>query len=70
MNLSNCSDALVSDYSSVAIDYLLLDKPLGFTWMIMTHTQSQEAGYLRIRWNICQENIFITWNSLNSLFWM
>ena len=27
----NCSDALVSDYSSVAIDYLLLDKPLGFT---------------------------------------
>jgi CDP-glycerol glycerophosphotransferase (TagB/SpsB family) len=25
------SDALVSDYSSVAIDYLLLDKPLGFT---------------------------------------
>ncbi|MFZ2947501.1 MAG: CDP-glycerol glycerophosphotransferase family protein, partial [Blautia wexlerae] len=27
----NCSDALVSDYSSVAIDYLLLDRPLGFT---------------------------------------
>lgn len=27
----NCSDALISDYSSVAIDYLLLDKPLGFT---------------------------------------
>lgn len=25
------SDALISDYSSVAIDYLLLDKPLGFT---------------------------------------
>ena len=27
----NCSDALVSDYSSVAIDYLLMDRPLGFT---------------------------------------
>ena len=25
------ADALVSDYSSVAIDYLLLDRPLGFT---------------------------------------
>lgn len=25
------SDALISDYSSVAIDYLLLDKPIGFT---------------------------------------
>ncbi len=25
------SDALLSDYSSVSIDYLLLDKPLGFT---------------------------------------
>lgn len=25
------ADALISDYSSVAIDYLLLDKPLGFT---------------------------------------
>lgn len=27
----NCSDALISDYSSVAIDYLLLDRPIGFT---------------------------------------
>lgn len=27
----HCADALVSDYSSVAIDYLLLDRPLGFT---------------------------------------
>ena len=27
----NCADALVSDYSSVAIDYLLLDRPLCFT---------------------------------------
>lgn len=27
----NCADALISDYSSVAIDYLLLDRPLGFT---------------------------------------
>lgn len=27
----NCSDALISDYSSVAIDYLLLDRQLGFT---------------------------------------
>ncbi|MDO5134597.1 MAG: CDP-glycerol glycerophosphotransferase family protein [Eubacteriales bacterium] len=27
----NCSDALISDYSSVAIDYLLLDRPLAFT---------------------------------------
>lgn len=25
------SDALITDYSSVAIDYILLDKPLGFT---------------------------------------
>ena len=27
----NCSDALISDYSSVAIDYLLLNRPIGFT---------------------------------------
>lgn len=27
----NCSDALITDYSSVAIDYLLLDRPIGFT---------------------------------------
>lgn len=26
-----CTDALISDYSSVAIDYLLIDKPIGFT---------------------------------------
>lgn len=27
----HCADALISDYSSVAIDYLLMDRPLGFT---------------------------------------
>lgn len=27
----NCADALISDYSSVAIDFILLDRPIGFT---------------------------------------
>ncbi len=26
-----CADALISDYSSAAVDYMLLDKPIGFT---------------------------------------
>ena len=26
----NKADALISDYSSVAVDYLLLDRPIGF----------------------------------------
>lgn len=29
--LIHASDALISDYSSVAIDYLLMDRPIGFT---------------------------------------
>ena len=28
--LIGISDALISDYSSVAVDYLLLDRPLGY----------------------------------------
>ena len=29
--LLGCADALISDYSSVAVDYMLLDRPIGFT---------------------------------------
>jgi len=29
--LIGCTDALLTDYSSVAIDYMLLDKPIGYT---------------------------------------
>lgn len=29
--LLGCSDALISDYSSAAVDYMLLDKPIAFT---------------------------------------
>ncbi len=67
----NCSDALISDYSSVAIDYLLLSTDLlDLPWMTMMPIQNQEDGCLRIHWNICQESIFITCSSLNSLFLM
>lgn len=39
------SDALVSDYSSVAIDYLLLDKPLGFT-LDDYHAYTESRGWV------------------------
>ena len=29
--LLGCADGLISDYSSVAVDYMLLDRPVGFT---------------------------------------
>ena len=32
---------------------------LALHWMIMKRIQNPEAGYLMIRWNICQESICI-----------
>ena len=40
----NCSDALVCDYSSVAIDYLLLDRLWDSLWMITKRIQNQRLG--------------------------
>ena len=62
----NCSDALVSDYSSVAIDYLLLDRPLGFT-LDDYEAYTESRGWV---FDDPQENIFTMYSSLNSLFWM
>ena len=66
----NCSDALVSDYSSVAIDYLLLDRPLDSHWMIMRLIRNPEDGCLMIRWNICLANICIICRILRISSWI
>ncbi len=55
----HCADALVSDYSSVAIDYLLLDRPLGFTLDDYKEYTQSRGWVLRILWSICQESIFM-----------
>ena len=39
------ADALVSDYSSVAIDYLLVDRPLGFT-LDDYHAYTESRGWV------------------------
>lgn len=39
------ADALVSDYSSVAIDYLLMDRPLGFT-LDDYHAYTESRGWV------------------------
>ena len=52
--LIGISDGLLSDYSSVAVDYLLLDRPLGY--VLADYNIYKEKGdlYLKIRWNICR----------------
>ena len=66
----NCSDALISDYSSVAIDYLLLNRPIGFTLDDYDAYTESRGWVFEDHWNTCQENIFTMYSSLNSLFWM
>ena len=66
----NCSDALVSDYSSVAIDYLLLDQTSGIhIWMITKRIQNPEAGYSMIRWNICLAKSYVQHAGFRKLYY-
>ena len=52
--LIGISDGLLSDYSSVAVDYLLLDRPLGYVLADYNIYKEKRDLYLKIRWNICR----------------
>ena len=52
--LIGISDGLLSDYSSVAVDYLLLDRPLGYVLADYNIYKEKRGLYLKIRWNICR----------------
>jgi len=51
--LIGISDGLLSDYSSVAVDYLLLDRPLGYV-LADYNIYKEKRGFVKIRWNICR----------------
>ncbi len=70
MSLSTVRMRLVSDYSSVAIDYLLLDRPLGFTLDDYEAYTESRGWVFDDRWNICLANICIICRILRISSWI
>ena len=69
--LISVSDGLISDYSSVAVDYMLLNRPLAFVLSDMTANDKEtEALYLRIHRNICQARKFMILKVWRNLLYM
>lgn len=54
-SLLRAADALITDYSSVYFDFMMLDRPIGFTVDDIEEYKKTEILYLKIRMITCQD---------------
>ena len=57
--LMGVCDGLISDYSSAAVDFMLLDRPIGYVLTDFKEYEEKEALYLKILLLICQERNYM-----------